>query len=224
MTSETQSAPSLFIATTTFQTTIHGVEEWITQGQIAEPNSWPVRHWPGAFVPLAIDYPASLERGRATQCRDSVTSSATEAPRWPSSTEAVTLHNRVQCHSTGRRCAPAVARVSGPSAAVLSSGLRCGRSVRTPLEPFGGNEPMTDSQNHTDALIVQRAPRSVEALIKSDAHPPQLDLAIRQLNQLGRAVVSGGGGGEFDECSLPLLSGARSQARSTTTCRTSGRK
>ncbi len=66
MTSETQSAPSLFIATTTFQTTIHGVEEWITQGQIAEPNSWPVRHWPGAFVPLAIDYPASLERGRAT--------------------------------------------------------------------------------------------------------------------------------------------------------------
>ena len=66
MTSETQSAPSLFIATTTFQTTIHGVEEWITQGQIAEPNSWPVRHWPDAFVPLAIDYPADLKRGRAT--------------------------------------------------------------------------------------------------------------------------------------------------------------
>ncbi len=46
---------------------------------------------------------------------------------------------------------------------------------------------MTDSQNKTDALIVQRA-QNVEALIKSGAHPQQLDLAIRQLNQLGRAI------------------------------------
>jgi hypothetical protein len=61
--------PSLVVATTTFQTTARGVEEWITAGQIAEAGAWPVKHFPDAFAPLKVDYFANPTRQQASDAQ-----------------------------------------------------------------------------------------------------------------------------------------------------------
>lgn len=64
---------NLLVAVTTFQTTVRGVEEWITAGQIAEAGSWPVKHFPASFAPLKVDYLANPKRGQQANAQASAT-------------------------------------------------------------------------------------------------------------------------------------------------------
>jgi hypothetical protein len=65
-TQQTHDEPLLLIATQTFVVTNrYGHDQWITAGEIAHPDSWAVKHYPTAFQPLEIQWPAHRKRGEA---------------------------------------------------------------------------------------------------------------------------------------------------------------